>query len=84
MGQYSWTKIQIPGVDNYSRTHSCEVAGSQLVVLGGYPPSVVVEESVPCVKELIRVFDMNDISVSFSNIRGFHAWPFLRFLVSVR
>jgi len=59
MPSFIWVKIQIPS-EGYSRTHSCEVVGSQLLVVGGYPPGPI-ETNATCVKELIRIFDLNNI-----------------------
>jgi hypothetical protein len=46
------------------RSHSCNAVGSQLLVVGGYPPGGEVHQDVECDGELIKVFDMNRISVS--------------------
>lgn len=59
----SWTKVGVPQGEYHTRSHSCHALGSQLLVVGGYPPGFAVEPDVACSNELIRVFDMNEISV---------------------
>lgn len=59
----SWTKVGVPQGEYHIRSHSCHAIGSQLLVVGGYPPGFKIEPNVTCSNELIRVFDMNTISV---------------------
>lgn len=66
--QNSWTKVAVPQGEYHMRSHSCHAIGSQLLIVGGYPPGFSVDPSVACSTELIRVFDMNKISVRQSPV----------------
>jgi len=46
------------------RSHTCNAVGSQLLIIGGYPPSAQVDVNVSCDPELIKVLDMNTMAVS--------------------
>lgn len=67
----SWTKVKVAQGENHIRTHTCHAIGSQLLVVGGYPPGFTVEPDVPCANELIRVLDMNTLSVSQKPSRAY-------------
>lgn len=64
----SWTKVHITYGQYHLRSHSCHAIGSQLLIVGGYPPGFYVDPSVSCSTELIQIFDMNEISVRQSPI----------------
>ena len=51
------------------RSHTCNAVGSQLLIIGGYPPSAQVEKNATCDPELIKVLDMNTMTVSILLIR---------------
>lgn len=51
------------------RSHTCNAVGSQLLIIGGYPPSAQVEKNATCDPELIKVLDMNTMTVSIFLIR---------------
>ena len=46
------------------RAHTCHVVGSQMIVLGGYPPGQAVDPRVECDSNFIKVFDLSNESVS--------------------
>ncbi|KAG0636096.1 hypothetical protein HOY80DRAFT_386830 [Tuber brumale] len=64
MPSFIWTRVQIPESMARMRSHTCNAVGSQLLILGGYPPSAQVEQDAPCDSELIKVLDMNAMTWS--------------------
>jgi len=51
------------------RSHTCNAVGSQLLIIGGYPLPTQVEKNATCDPELIKVLDMNTMTVSIFLIR---------------
>jgi len=64
MPSFIWTRVQIPESMARMRSHTCNAVGSQLLIIGGYPPSAQVEKDAPCDSELIKVLDMNAMTWS--------------------
>ena len=56
--------VKVPNTHNdLRRTHTCHAVGSQMIVLGGYPPGQGVDPTAPCDENLIQVFDLSNESV---------------------
>jgi len=64
MPSFIWTRVDIPESMVRMRSHTCNAVGSQLLIIGGYPPSAQVEKDAPCDPELIKVLNMNDMAWS--------------------
>jgi hypothetical protein len=64
MPSFIWTQVEIPDSMARMRSHTCNAIGSQLLIIGGYPPSAQVEKDAPCDPELIKVLDMNELTWS--------------------
>jgi len=52
------------------RSHTCNAVGSQLLIIGGYPPSAQVEADAHCDSELIKVLDINAMTWSLQYTPG--------------
>ncbi|KAG0125102.1 hypothetical protein HOY82DRAFT_673246 [Tuber indicum] len=75
MPSFIWTQVEIPDSMARMRSHSCNAVGSQLLIIGGYPPSAQVEKDAPCDPELIKVLDMNEMAVSSIYLRRRNPQP---------
>jgi len=64
MPSFIWARVEIPDSMVRMRSHTCNAVGSQLLIIGGYPPSVKVEKDAPCDSEIIKVLDMNQMTWS--------------------
>ncbi|CUS07228.1 unnamed protein product [Tuber aestivum] len=64
MPSFIWTRVEVPDSMVRMRSHTCNAVGSQLLIIGGYPPSAQVEKDAPCDSELIKVLDMNQVTWS--------------------
>lgn len=62
MPSFIWTRVEMPDSMVRMRSHTCNAVGSQLLIIGGYPPSAQVDANVSCDPELIKVLDMNTMT----------------------
>ena len=58
-----WIKLPNVAGNDRRRSQTCHAVGSQMLVLGGYPPGVYVDPTEPCDDTFIKVFDLNEQSV---------------------
>ena len=58
-----WVKVPNAAGNDRRKGHTCHAVGSQMMVLGGYPPGVGVDPTAPCDENLIKVFDLSHESV---------------------
>ena len=49
--------------EDLRRAHTCHAVGSQMIVLGGYPPGETVDPTVECDSNFIKVFDLSNEQV---------------------
>ena len=62
-----WIKVPNVAGDDLRRAHTCHALGSQMIVLGGYPPGEYVDPRVQCESNFIRVFDLSTEQVRLNS-----------------
>ena len=57
--------VQAPKVvtGDLRRSHTCHAVGSQMIILGGYPPGHHTDPRARCDAQLVQVFDLSNWSV---------------------
>jgi len=67
MPSFTWTQVNtaFPS-NNLIRSHTCHAVGGQLVIVGGYPPGIVVESNVTCDPDYIKVLAIGEEDINWT------------------